>query len=239
MRPTNTKIDVTLARYLLSDLSPKNASVIDEKLLADESYIERLNLTESALICDFICGGLSDDDRERLERRFLRSKEKARKIEIAQFLYYKAHWPAAFDDEDPVLEYLLGDHSEGERPELVERAQSDEDFKARLDYAEYELILAYIRGGISSTGRERFERYFLRAESPDYIQRIGKFRFTKIFCAYARWHGIGEFSHASLLHRVRRWLAEPVSISMSRPAWQPVVAVSVVGLGALIWALFF
>jgi hypothetical protein len=239
MRPTNTKIDATLARYLLSDLSPKQASAIDEKLLADESYIERLNLTESALICDFICGGLSDDDRERLERRFLRSKEKARKIELAQFLYYKAHQPAALDDEDPAFEYLLGDHSKRERMELEERAQNDEDFKARLDYAEYELILAYLRGGLSSTERERFERYFLRAESPDYVERIGKLRFTKIFCAYARWHGIGEFSHASRLHRLRRWLAEPVSISMSRPAWQFLVAVSVAGLGALIWVLFF
>jgi tetratricopeptide (TPR) repeat protein len=239
MRPTNTKIDATLARYLLSDLSPKQASAIDDKLLADESYMERLNMTESALICDFICGGLSDDDRERLERRFLRSKEKARKIEIAQFLFYKAHQPADLDDEDPAFEYLLGYHSEGERTELQERAQSGEDFKARLGYAEYELILAYLREGLSSTERERFERYFLRAESPDHAERIGKLRFTEVFCAYARWHGIGEFSHASLLHRVRRWLAEPVSISMSRPAWQPLVAVSVVGLGALIWALFF
>ena len=99
MWPTNTKIDATLARYLLSDLSPKQAGAIDEKSLADESYIERLNLTESALICDFICGGLSDDDRERLERRFLRSKEKARKIELAQFLYYQAHHPDRLQHE--------------------------------------------------------------------------------------------------------------------------------------------
>ncbi len=239
MWPTYTKIDATLARYLLSDLSPKEAAAIDEKLLADESYIERLNLAESALICDFICGGLSDDDRERLERRFLGSKEKARKIELAQFLYYKAHRHAALDDEDPALEYLLGDHSEGERPEMDERGQSDEDFKARLDYAEYELILAYLRGGLSSTERERFERYFLCAESPDYMQRIGKLRFTEIFCAYARRHGIGEFFNASRIHRLRRWLAEPFSVTMPRPAWQPLVAVSVVGLGTLIWALFF
>jgi tetratricopeptide (TPR) repeat protein len=108
-----------------------------------------------------------------------------------------------------------------------------------LGYAEYELILAYLRAGLSSTECERFERYFLRDESPDHAERIGKLRFAEIFCAYARWHGIGEFSHASLLHRVRRWLAEPVSISMSRPAWQPLVAVSVVGLGALMWASFF
>ena len=239
MRPTSTKIDATLARYLLSDLSPKQAGAIDEKSLADESYIERLNLTESALICDFICGGLSDDDRERLERRFLRSKEKARKIELAQFLYYQAHHPAALDDEDPAFEYLLGDHSKGEWLELEEKARNDEDFQARLDYAEYELILAYLRGGLSSTERERFERYFLRAESPDYIQRIGKLRFTEIFCSYARWHGIGEFSCASRLHRLRRWLAEPFSVSMPRPAWQLLVGVSVVGLGALIWVLFF
>jgi tetratricopeptide (TPR) repeat protein len=235
MRPTNTKIDATLARYLLGDLSPDQA---DEKSIVDESYMERLNLTESALICDFICGGLSDDDRERLERRFLRLKEKARKVELAQFLYYKAHRPASFDDEDPAFEYLLSDHSEGERPELEERAQSDENFKARLDYAEYELIFAYLRGGLPSSGRERFERYFLRAEAPNHAERIEKLRFTEIFCAYARRHGIGEFSRGSRLYRIRRWLAEPFSVSMSRPAWQPLVAVSVIGLGALIWAVF-
>jgi hypothetical protein len=66
--------------------------------------------------------------------------------------------------------YLLGQLPEGEQQRIEESFFSDEEFLAELLVVEDDLIDDYVRGQLSASERERFEKFFLA--SPRRQQRV-------------------------------------------------------------------
>jgi anti-sigma factor RsiW len=113
------------------------------------------------------------------------------------------------EDEQRLVEYLLGRLPELEREQLEERLFDDEDLDERLLAASDDLIHAYLSGELPPHDRRQFESHFLVA--PDHLQR---------------------------LHFMRRLLAAantPVQPrSVQRAGWWLAAAVVLMALGAIL-----
>ena len=64
--------DRLLTRYLLGELSGSRQTRLEEKLLADEGWYERLLIVEDELIDAYVRDELVADKRSRFEARFRR-----------------------------------------------------------------------------------------------------------------------------------------------------------------------
>ncbi|MEJ7616641.1 MAG: hypothetical protein WKF30_06655 [Pyrinomonadaceae bacterium] len=60
-----------------------------------------------------------------------------------------------------LVRYLLGDASDAEKIRLEEEYFGDDGFFGQLLVVEDDLIDAYVRGELSESDRERFEKSFL------------------------------------------------------------------------------
>src|SRR5262245_48521681 len=78
------------------------------------------------------------------------------------------------DDENLMVQYLLGNLSEEEQIRIEDHAFSDSDYLGALEAAEADLIDAYVRNELSPSERRGFERRFLT--SP---QRRSKVEFAR------------------------------------------------------------
>jgi hypothetical protein len=83
--------------------------------------------------------------------------------------------------------FLLGEMSENERSAFEEKFVADEDLFAQILVAEDELIESYVRGTLSVTEKEKFERSFLTSET-----RRERVRFTRAMLAKLNQHSIAE-----------------------------------------------
>lgn len=83
----NDKIDeLPIRRYLLGEASVEEGQKVEERLLRDADFFERLSLVEDELIDDFVRGELSHHERERFSEFFLFTPERRLKLEILQSL---------------------------------------------------------------------------------------------------------------------------------------------------------
>ncbi len=74
------------------------------------------------------------------------------------------------DDEERLIQYLLGELREEEQGQIEERYFADSDFHQQLRAAERDLIDQYVHGELSDRLREQFERSYL--SSPRRRQRV-------------------------------------------------------------------
>jgi len=229
-----------LYRYLLGESAEGENLEVEERLLAEAGYRERLRETEYELIAAYVSGDLTIDKRERFEKNFLRSEERREKLRLAELLYEYARievnkLPTASDD---LCRHLLGELTMDEELNVMERLIVDDDYKKQLEIAEHELIAAYTLENLTETQRGRFERYFFDSE-----EKQEKLRFAETVYAYyqyVEWAETADGANARWFDWLRRGLAELVGISISRPIWPSLAAISVVCLGVFfIWMSFF
>jgi CHAT domain-containing protein/anti-sigma-K factor RskA len=226
-------------RYLLGEVADEERREVEERASADEDYRGWLRAGEHELIAAYTSGDLTEAERERFEKYFLRSEERREKLRLAELLYERAkagaaRFPAA---GDPFYRYFLGDLTLEEKLEIERRLAVDGDYRRRRDDAEHELITAYTLEHPTGAERERFQPYFFGSE-----EKIEKLRFAEDVYSYYTCDDPVEAAQAATatrLDRIWQLLVKPVNISISRPGWQPLAAVSAVVLGALVWGLFF
>jgi tetratricopeptide (TPR) repeat protein len=75
-----------LRQYLLGDLSETEEAEVEVRLLSDESYFEELELVENELIDEYSWKTSPADERTKLEKRLLRSKQQQQKLAFAMAL---------------------------------------------------------------------------------------------------------------------------------------------------------
>lgn len=85
MNPHNDE-EVLRREYLLGRLSEQAREQVEERLLGDGDFVEKLSTTEDTLIDDYVFGTLSASDRRSFESHFVINDERRRKIQFAQSL---------------------------------------------------------------------------------------------------------------------------------------------------------
>jgi hypothetical protein len=87
-----------LTRYLLGALSEEEAERLDERSIADDEFVLRLDAVESDLVDAFVRGDLSGESLERFKSVYLSTSKKVEKVAFAKALLgieEKAATPAA------------------------------------------------------------------------------------------------------------------------------------------------
>jgi hypothetical protein len=199
-------------RYLLGESIEQENLEIEERLLADAGYRERLQETEHELIAAYVAGDLTIEKRERFEKSFLRSEERREKLRLAELLYEYARievnkFPTASDD---LCRYLLGELTLDEELRVVERLFVEDDYKKHLEIAEHELIAAYTLETLTEVRREMFERHFFDTE-----EEMEKLRFAETVYQYYQYVERVETAEGVVTRwfdRLRRLLAEPARL---------------------------
>jgi CHAT domain-containing protein len=232
-----------LRRYFLGESTDEENHKIEERSLDADDYSEWMLEIKHELIAAYVSGELTLRKRERFENYFLRSEERLEQLRLAELLYecVKAGATMLPDASDPLYGYFLGDLAPDEELKIRERLLVDSDYKRRFESAEHAWIAAYTLENLTKDERERFERYFSSSE-----EGLKKLRFAEALYQHYRCGEMVEAPEGVIgrrLDRLRQWLAEPVRLSvgyrnLSRPAWQPLTAFSLICLGAFIWALF-
>jgi len=85
MNPQNDE-EVLRREYLLGRLSDQAREQVEERLLGDDDFVEKLSTTEDGLIDDYVFGTLSGNDRKSFEKNFVINDERRRKMQFAQSL---------------------------------------------------------------------------------------------------------------------------------------------------------
>ena len=202
-----------LYRYLLGECTDEEQRIVEERLLIDDDYRERLRETEPELMAAYVSGHLTLDKREKFDTHFLDSEERVKKLGFATALYERANAGEArfCSPDDHLRRYLLGELSADEQLKFEERVLTGDDYKKCLETAEHVLIADYVREDLTEAEREMFERHFLSFDG-----RKEKLRFAEVVCEhyeYDRWLEAQRDTSARWFERLRRWLAEPVSLS--------------------------
>jgi hypothetical protein len=202
-----------LYRYLLGECTDEEQRIVEERLLIDDDYRERLRETEPELMAAYVSGYLTLDKREKFDTHFLDSEERVKKLGFAAALYERANAGAArfCSPDDHLRRYLLGELSANEQLKVEERLLTDDDYKKWLETTEHGLIADYVREDLTEAEREMFESHFLRFEG-----RKEKLKFAEVVCEYyeyVQWFEAQRDASAKWFDRLRRWLAEPVNLS--------------------------
>ncbi len=81
-------LDGNFKKYLLRDpdFTDEDIGELEEKMLDDERYFERMMLVEDELIEDHLRGALSPDEAQRFNNYFLVTPERKKKLESIKFL---------------------------------------------------------------------------------------------------------------------------------------------------------
>jgi len=75
-----------LVRYLLGDLAEADHQRLEKECLADDKLGETLSAIENDLIDAYVCGELSEKQRQQFEQNFLDTPEKHEQLEVARLL---------------------------------------------------------------------------------------------------------------------------------------------------------
>jgi hypothetical protein len=78
--------EVNMRRYLLGDVDETQREQLEERILCDKAFAERLSIAQDHLIDDYVFDGLSEADRQSFETNFVLNKERRNKLRIAQAL---------------------------------------------------------------------------------------------------------------------------------------------------------
>jgi hypothetical protein len=76
--------EVLIRKYLLGELDEPQQEQVEERLLCDDAFADRLYATQDNLIDDYVFDLLPEDDRERFETNFTLSNERRKKLLFAQ-----------------------------------------------------------------------------------------------------------------------------------------------------------
>jgi hypothetical protein len=83
MNPQNDE-EVLRKDYLLGQLSDQTREQVEERLLDDDDFVEKLSTTEDNLIDDYVFGALSESECKSFEENFVINDERRRKVQFAQ-----------------------------------------------------------------------------------------------------------------------------------------------------------
>lgn len=226
-------------RYVLGELTDEERREVEERLVTDDDCRWRLFAAECELIAAYISGYLALDIREKLEKHFFGSAENIEKLDLARLLYdeARANTPTCPDLNALAYRYFLGEVSPAEQARIETEMANDDNLKKEVQAAYRVLVVAYTLEEPTGNRRKKVQPYFFGSE-----ERLEKLKFAEamrdclidIELAKAQ-----EGASSGSFNRLRQWLKEPVNISMSRPIWQPLAAVSICILGALIWVALF
>lgn len=86
MKKERNNEESLMRSYLLGDLDVGVLEEVEDRLLRDEKYADRMSAAEDNLIDDYVFNGLSDHEREKFHTNFLIDDERRNKIRIAQAL---------------------------------------------------------------------------------------------------------------------------------------------------------
>jgi anti-sigma factor RsiW len=113
------------------------------------------------------------------------------------------------DDDQQLVQYLLGALPEDETGQLDELSITDDEFAWRLNAVENDLVDAYVRGELPPAARERFEAAYLSSQ-----ERREKVAFAEALVS----RKAGAVAAGEKVGNVRRWSA------VTFPKWQWAVA---------------
>src|SRR5215470_14317850 len=78
-------------QYLLGQLQEPEQVAIEERLLTDDAYYQRLEMIEDELIDDYITGVLSEADRQAFSSHFLSAPERHKQLKFALTVHQYAN----------------------------------------------------------------------------------------------------------------------------------------------------
>lgn len=78
--------EVLMRKYLLGDLDEGRQEQVEERLLRDDGFADRLDAAQDNLIDDYVFNQLTEDDRERFEKNFTLDEERREKLLFARTL---------------------------------------------------------------------------------------------------------------------------------------------------------
>ncbi|HKP13441.1 MAG TPA: hypothetical protein VJZ91_15075 [Blastocatellia bacterium] len=84
-----------ITAYLLGELSTAEQEKLEARYFLDDALFERLLATEDDLIDRYARGRMSDQERERCERHFLKSPARRKRVGFERLLPHQAAVPAA------------------------------------------------------------------------------------------------------------------------------------------------
>lgn len=76
--------EVLLRNYLLGGLNEATREQLEERLLCDDGFAERLSAAQDDLIDDYVFAALSDSERESFDKNFIINDERRRKMRFAR-----------------------------------------------------------------------------------------------------------------------------------------------------------
>lgn len=83
MNPQNDE-EVLRKHYMLGRLTDELRDQVEERLINDDDFVEKLSTAEDDLIDDYVFGTLSESERNSFEENFFINDERRRKLQIAQ-----------------------------------------------------------------------------------------------------------------------------------------------------------
>jgi hypothetical protein len=78
--------EAVLRRYLLGDLDESLHEEVEERLLCDNTFADRLSDAQDYLIDDYVFNALSDSEHESFQKNFVINNERLEKIRVAEAL---------------------------------------------------------------------------------------------------------------------------------------------------------
>lgn len=103
----NNQDQIDVRRYLLEPLSANDKESIEDRLVADEDFLEELEIVENELIDEYLGNELSPAERESFETYFLAHDERREKLEGSKVLKrYLDTVPSPSPEPPSLFEYL-------------------------------------------------------------------------------------------------------------------------------------
>lgn len=86
MSRQNQEEEALFRDYLLGSLNEEKEGQVEERLLVDDDFAERLSVAENNLIDDYVFAALLAGERESFEENFIITDERRKKLRLAQAL---------------------------------------------------------------------------------------------------------------------------------------------------------
>ena len=67
--------DALIRKYLLGNISQEDQEQIEQRLLIDEEFSEKLSMTRIDMVDDYVAANLSTKEREEFEKHFLSNSQ--------------------------------------------------------------------------------------------------------------------------------------------------------------------
>ena len=80
------KDDILIRRYLLGEVTDREREQVEQQLMTDRQYLDRILRVEESLMDEYVRGEIELDEREPFETHFLNPPERRDKLEFAESL---------------------------------------------------------------------------------------------------------------------------------------------------------